>query len=106
MNAITEAAHPDKSTWGTRALLTAVAVVVLALPWYGNNYLTYMATLIAINIIATMGLNITVGYAGLLSVGHAAFVGVALMSVRCCQSKAYLFSSALLRVPPPPSSPA
>jgi branched-chain amino acid transport system permease protein len=76
MNALSQAAHTDKSTWTTRALLAAITVVVLALPWYGNNYLTYMATLIAINIIATMGLNITVGYAGLLSVGHAAFVGV------------------------------
>jgi branched-chain amino acid transport system permease protein len=42
----------------------------------GNGYVTYMACLILINIIATVGLNITVGYAGLLSIGHAAFVGM------------------------------
>ncbi len=35
-----------------------------------------MAALILINVIATVGLNITVGYAGLLSMGHAAFMGV------------------------------
>lgn len=87
MTVLTDTAHPDKSAWIVRALLAVFAMLVVALPLYGNNYIIYMATLIAINIIATMGLNITVGYAGLLSVGHAAFVGVgayvcALLSLR------------------------
>ena len=51
-------------------------VLAIALPFLGNNYVTYMAALILINVIATVGLNITVGYAGLLSMGHAAFMGV------------------------------
>lgn len=51
-------------------------VLAIALPFIGNNYVTYMAALILINVIATVGLNITVGYAGLLSMGHAAFMGV------------------------------
>lgn len=54
----------------------ALALFALAWPFLGNDYLTYMATLILINIIAVIGLNITVGYAGLLSLGHAAFLGV------------------------------
>jgi branched-chain amino acid transport system permease protein len=87
MTVLTETAQPDKSAWTVRALLAAFVVLVVTLPWYGNNYVIYMATLIAINVIATMGLNITVGYTGLLSVGHAAFVGVgayicALLSLR------------------------
>ena len=63
-------------TWMLRAALAVLAVFVLTVPLIGSPYFTYMACLIAINIIATIGLNITVGYAGLLSIGHAAFVGM------------------------------
>ena len=64
----------------------ALAGVVLAFPAFAGAYLVFMATLVAINVIATTGLNITVGYAGLLSIGHSAFIGVgayagALMSI-------------------------
>lgn len=58
------------------ALYAAIGIAVIAWPFIGNDYFTYMATLILINIIAVVGLNITVGYAGLLSLGHAAFLGV------------------------------
>jgi branched-chain amino acid transport system permease protein len=49
---------------------------LLAVPLFGSVYALYMACLIAINVIATVGLNITVGYTGLLSIGHSAFLGV------------------------------
>ena len=63
-----------------------LAAAVLAFPMFAGGYLVFMATLVAINVIATTGLNITVGYAGLLSIGHSAFIGVgayagALMSI-------------------------
>ena len=63
-----------------------LAALLLAFPAFANGYLVFMATLVAINVIATTGLNITVGYAGLLSIGHSAFIGVgaytgALMSI-------------------------
>jgi branched-chain amino acid transport system permease protein len=58
------------------ALWLALAAALIAFPYIGDEYLVYMATLVAINIIATAGLNITVGYAGLLSIGHSAFIGV------------------------------
>lgn len=63
-----------------------LGAAVLAFPVFANAYLVFMATLVAINVIATTGLNITVGYAGLLSIGHSAFIGVgayvgALMSI-------------------------
>lgn len=57
---------------GWLALIAALAL----LPVVASGYVLFMATLVAINVIATMGLNITVGYAGLLSIGHSAFVGV------------------------------
>ena len=53
-----------------------LAVAALTLPAYASVYVLYMASLVAINAIATVGLNITVGYAGLLSIGHSAFIGV------------------------------
>ena len=53
-----------------------LVALLLAFPAFANGYLVFMATLVAINVIATTGLNITVGYAGLLSIGHSAFIGV------------------------------
>jgi branched-chain amino acid transport system permease protein len=54
----------------------ALAAVLMVLPYFSTGYILFLATLVAINIIATVGLNITVGYAGLLSIGHSAFIGV------------------------------
>ncbi|WP_237065395.1 branched-chain amino acid ABC transporter permease [Loktanella sp. M215] len=51
-------------------------VLAIALPAYASVYVLYMASLVAINAIATVGLNVTVGYTGLLSIGHSAFIGV------------------------------
>ncbi|ODT81825.1 MAG: hypothetical protein ABS76_10250 [Pelagibacterium sp. SCN 64-44] len=53
-----------------------LAAAMLVLPAFGSVYLTYMGCLVAINILATVGLNITVGYGGLMSIGHSAFLGV------------------------------
>lgn len=61
----------------TQLVLWLVLGLALAcFPAFAGVYFVYMASLIAINIIATVGLNITVGYAGLLSIGHSAFLGV------------------------------
>jgi branched-chain amino acid transport system permease protein len=57
-------------------LWLGLAVVLVLFPSFAGVYFVYMACLIAINIIATVGLNLTVGYAGLLSIGHSAFLGV------------------------------
>ncbi|MBL1422585.1 MAG: branched-chain amino acid ABC transporter permease [Alphaproteobacteria bacterium] len=52
------------------------AVGLMMVPVFGSAYFLYMACLVCINLVATVGLNITVGYAGLLSIGHSAFLGV------------------------------
>lgn len=41
-----------------------------------NNYMINVATQIIIHAIAACGLNVIVGYAGQISLGHAAFVGI------------------------------
>lgn len=57
-------------------LWAALALVLLAFPSVADGYYIYLACLVLVNIIATVGLNITVGYTGLLSIGHSAFIGV------------------------------
>jgi branched-chain amino acid transport system permease protein len=52
-----------------------LAVLVL-LPAQLKNHGIYLFTYWLIYVIATMGLNLTVGYAGQKSLGHAAFLGI------------------------------
>ena len=59
----------------------AIAVLLLAAPGILKNYGIYLLTTWMIFIIATMGLNLTVGYAGQKSLGHAAFFGIGAYTV-------------------------
>jgi branched-chain amino acid transport system permease protein len=67
---------PEPRTLVRIAGWSFLAAALLAFPAAASGYLLFMATLVAINVIATAGLNITAGYAGLLSIGHSAFIGV------------------------------
>jgi branched-chain amino acid transport system permease protein len=60
--------------------LVALAVIVF-LPPFLKNYGVYMFTTWLIYVIATMGLNLTVGFAGQKSLGHAAFFGIGAYTV-------------------------
>ena len=53
-----------------------VAAVLLAAPPFLKNYGVYLLSYWMVFIIAAMGLNLTVGYAGQKSLGHAAFFGI------------------------------
>ena len=70
------------SSWLPTALFIGV---MLALPLVAPRYWIYFAGLLGINIIATHGLNIMMGFTGLLSLGHAAFVGVGAYTVALAQ---------------------
>lgn len=59
------------------AALAALAVV----PAFLKNYGIHLLTTWLVFIIATMGLNLTVGYAGQKSLGHAAFFGIGAYTV-------------------------
>ena len=61
-------------------------VALLLLPLVAPRYWIYFAGLLGINVIATQGLNIMMGYTGLLSLGHAAFVGVGAYTVALAQT--------------------
>ena len=63
-------------------ILAVAALVALAvLPPYLKNYGVHLLTSWLVFIIATMGLNLTVGYAGQKSLGHAAFFGIGAYTV-------------------------
>jgi len=63
-------------------LLMALALLALLLvPGFLKNYGIHLFTTWLVFIIATMGLNLTVGYAGQKSLGHAAFFGLGAYTV-------------------------
>ncbi|TMQ13756.1 MAG: branched-chain amino acid ABC transporter permease [Deltaproteobacteria bacterium] len=54
---------------------------LLVLPPFLRSYGLYLLSYWLVFVIATMGLNLTVGYAGQASLGHAAFLGIGAYSV-------------------------
>lgn len=62
-----------------KRLALAVALAALAtLPlWVGNSYYVNIATQILFYAVFALGLNVLVGYAGLVSLGHAGLFGIA-----------------------------
>ena len=65
------------------AFLVAIvlAAVLLAVPPFLKSYGIYLFSYWLVFVIATMGLNLTVGYAGQKSLGHAAFFGIGAYTV-------------------------
>ena len=58
------------------ALLAVVIAALAALAWVLKRSDVYLMTLCCVYLMATMGLNLTVGYAGQMSLGQAAFFGI------------------------------
>jgi branched-chain amino acid transport system permease protein len=67
------AAPLSASRKGFLALAAAIALLPLALP---NAYTYEIAILVFLNAIACVGLNLLIGYAGQISLGHAGFFGL------------------------------
>ena len=61
--------------------LGIILLLLLALPLLLKNYGIYLLSYWLVFILATMGLNLTVGYAGQKSLGHAAFFGIGAFTV-------------------------
>jgi branched-chain amino acid transport system permease protein len=72
---------------GTAAIL---ALLLLAPPLL-KNYGVYLFTMWLIFVIATMGLNLTIGYAGQKSLGHAAFFGIGAYTVAIVMKAGFSF---------------
>ena len=71
--------------------LAVCAVLMLVMPQFLKNYGIYLLTYWLIFIIATMGLNLTVGYAGQKSLGHAAFFGIGAYTVAILMKAGFSF---------------
>lgn len=71
-----------------RAALALALLLLATLPaWVGNAYYVNIASQILIWAILALGLNVLVGYAGLVSLGHAGLFGVA------CYAAAWLVAA-------------
>jgi branched-chain amino acid transport system permease protein len=74
------AGTPALRSWRARAALGVFAVVALALPWLldalGVSYYVSFAGRVLVFAIAATSLNLVLGYGGMVSFGHAAFVGL------------------------------
>jgi len=65
----------------TLPLILVSAILLLTVPNFLKSYGIYLLTYWLVYIIAAMGLNLTVGYAGQKSLGHAAFFGIGAYTV-------------------------
>jgi branched-chain amino acid transport system permease protein len=75
MSAATAAA-PRRNVHLTPIVLVVALIALAAAPLGLKNYGIYLLTLWCVYVMAGMGLNLTVGYAGQMSIGHAAFLGI------------------------------
>ncbi|MGQ3003558.1 MAG: branched-chain amino acid ABC transporter permease [Hydrogenophaga sp.] len=76
MSAHKNGTSPVRNKTATIVWRILIAAALLLLPWLGNDYVVFLACLCGVHIVATLGLNITTGYAGLLSLSHAGFLAV------------------------------
>ena len=70
--------------------LVCLAVLLVGPPFL-KNYGIYLVTTWLVYVIANMGLNLTVGYAGQKSLGHAAFFGIGAYSVAILMKAGFSF---------------
>jgi branched-chain amino acid transport system permease protein len=64
-----------------RAWMLAFTLALFSLPAWGSDYAVAMACIVGIHVVASLGLNLTTGNAGLISLSHGAFVGVGCYAV-------------------------
>ena len=61
---------------GKRAFLVALFVLLFVIPWIANEYQTFVANLILLYVILSLGLNLLIGFAGQLALANAAMYGI------------------------------
>ena len=73
------------------AIGAVVMAVLLGVPPLLKNYGIYLFSYWLLFVIATMGLNLTIGYAGQKSLGHAAFFGIGAYTVAILMKAGFSF---------------
>jgi len=66
----------NRSNWHRIAYAALIVIVVLTGMLVSNAYHLQLLTFIGINTLLALGLNMLMGYAGQISLGHAAFYGI------------------------------
>jgi branched-chain amino acid transport system permease protein len=85
--------YEDIELFESKTVLVATLLflaALAALPFYVGDYTLYILSLIAINSIVAIGLNILVGYTGQISLGHAGFFAIGAYSCVLLMVKAGL----------------
>ena len=58
--------------------LTLGALVMIVLPWFiGNDFYVNMASQVLIYALFALSINMMLGYGGMVSLGHAGYLGIA-----------------------------
>lgn len=83
---LSAAARPGSASWRAREWATAILLgAMLALPllawWAGQKFYLDLATRMVALTLAAVSLNLILGYGGMISFGHAAFVGIGAYAV-------------------------
>jgi branched-chain amino acid transport system permease protein len=74
----------EERLWDSRtakAWMLAFMAALFTMPLWSSDYMLAMACIFGIHVIATLGLNLTTGNAGLISLSHGAFMGVGCYAV-------------------------
>jgi branched-chain amino acid transport system permease protein len=58
-----------------KTLIGILFLILLLLPYFSGSYVLYLTSLAGIYTIVSIGLNLLFGFTGLISIGHAAFLG-------------------------------
>ncbi len=70
-------ARPGRAQRSRLVLIAAIVIALAALPFvYSDAYLLKVLSFVGINVIIVAGLSLLFGYAGQVSLGHAAFYGI------------------------------
>ncbi len=59
-----------------RTGLGVLALALLTFPFWAGSYWVHVACVSGVSVISALGLNLLTGYTGLISLGHAAFMGI------------------------------
>lgn len=76
-----------ETDFGRLWTIIGLAVLFVAVPLLSSSYTLYILNHIAIASIAAIGLNLLIGYTGLISLGHGAFIGVGAYSAAILVSR-------------------
>ncbi|MCF6233073.1 MAG: branched-chain amino acid ABC transporter permease [Rhodobacteraceae bacterium] len=70
-----------RTTWATILFMLALAILPPVFMWTGNAFYVDLATRLVILAIAAVSLNLILGFGGMVSFGHAAYIGIGAYAV-------------------------